>query len=204
MPTRSLVLLCLLAVTATGCLAKFTLHSAYQPAATPGTALASIAPARVAMLEPEDRRTASKQIGHFDPNNLDLLTPFETEKPEEQEIAADVAKLLAANGIAIDPAAPVGLRVAMKQYLMSGRRRFDDTTFSAALAFDLEVIRGDAENPVYVGAYDGRADTRGTETGSQDRYFNAALTNATDRAMRKVAADAKLAAALAGRPVPSP
>lgn len=148
------------------------------------------------MLDPIDARPASKQIGHFDPNNLDLMTAFTTEDAEEDELARDLAKLLASVGIAIDPSAPIALRLGLRQYIMSGRRRFDDTTFSAGLAFDIQVFGKNRDQPEYTGGYAGRADTRGTSSGAQDRYFNEALTNAVAKAMRDVSNDKELAEAL--------
>ncbi|MFT4571235.1 MAG: hypothetical protein ACI8TX_003934 [Hyphomicrobiaceae bacterium] len=178
------------------CAGSYVLRSGFQPHAAPNSPLATVAPLRVAFLSPTDLRIGLAEIGRFDPNNLEMFVPFKTEKPEEQEVQADLSKLLAAVGIAIDPAAPVKLRLALRHYQASGRRSFDSTTFSTAIAFDLNVYGSVSDESLYLGSYRGRADARGTDGGAQDTYFNTALTLAIDRAMREVAADPGLAEAL--------
>jgi hypothetical protein len=186
----------LIAIALGGC-STWPAKTNFRPQIAPKSPLNQLHGRCFAMQKGVDARVGMKQIGMFDPNNLEPLNEFKLAHSVPEEVSMNVERLLVGYGLLSDSKCNLGLRVNVPEFMLSGRRSFGKTKFNAALAFDVEVMDLAADFVMATTSVSGRANTTGTGEGSQDNYYNAALTNAVARAMEQLAGDAAFASALA-------
>lgn len=191
--TLNIFALLLASLASSGCAASWPARANYRPLVISSSPLHTATGACVTFEKGVDARVGLKHIGHFDPNNVEPMSEFKIERTVTDEIAYNLEKLLLSYGIRHTTECDTALKITVLEFSLTGRRRFGQTTFTAGVAFTADVIDRQREETLGQRPFGGKASTSGSADGSQDAYYNAALTNALARAMEQVAADVAFA-----------